>query len=461
MLSQEGPAMAVGDINGDGHEDIFIGAAKGDIAAVYLHQGNGKLKSSLTQNVFREDRSAEDTAAAFFDADGDGDLDLVVGSGGNAPNDSAGYKNRLYTNDGKGNFSPSTAVLKSTGHNVSIIAPYDFDQDGDTDLFIGSRSVPGIYGLNPKHLLLENDGNGLFSDVTESKAFVLKDLGMVTSATWADINGDTKKDLVLVGDWMAPTVLKNNGRRLSPMEIGLTSATGWWNAVAAEDLNGDGAIDLVLGNQGTNTAYITSKEAPTKMYINDFDDNGTIEQILTRNIEGRDVPIALKREMTGQLVSLKKENLKFSDYATKSIDQLLAPEVLENSILKTVTTAKSSIALNNGDGTFTLQELPKEAQFSCICDISCSDINDDGFMDILFGGNNFEFKPQYGRLDASYGGVLLGNTEKNFEWQSYDTSGFYMTGEIKHILPFLDKKGNTFFIVGRNNASPKVFAKGP
>ncbi|WP_394750354.1 VCBS repeat-containing protein [Spongiimicrobium salis] len=461
MLSQEGPAMAVGDVNNDGHEDVFIGAAKGGIASLYLHQGKGSLKPSPTQDVFREDRLTEDTAAAFFDADGDGDLDLAVGSGGNVPDDSKAYKNRLYINDGKGNLTRSPEALKSTGHNVAVIAPYDFDQDGDIDLFIGSRSVPGIYGLNPKHLLLENDGKGVFSDVTESKAFALKDLGMVTSATWADINGDSKKDLVLVGDWMAPTVLRNNGRRLSIMDIGLSTATGWWNAVAAEDINGDGAIDLVLGNQGTNTTYITSEKAPTKMYINDFDDNGTIEQILTRNIEGRDVPIVLKRELTAQLVSLKKENLKFSDYATKSIGELLSPEVLGNAIVKTVSTAKSSIALNQGNGTFTLQELPKEAQFSCICDIACTDIDNDGQMDILFGGNNFEFKPQYGRLDASYGGLLLGNKDEAFQWQPYDISGFYMKGEIKHILPFSDKAGQLFFMVGRNNASPKVFSKTP
>ncbi|MEL6917119.1 MAG: VCBS repeat-containing protein [Bacteroidota bacterium] len=456
MLSQEGPAMAIADINGDGNEDIFIGGAKGQAAKLYLHQGNGKLRVALGSDVFRQDRRAEDTASAFFDADGDGDMDLIIGSGGNEPNDASNFTNRLYINNGKGNYSNSTTTIQSTQHNVSAIAPYDYDDDGDVDLLITARSVPGIYGINPEHLLLENDGTGNFTDVTESKGYGLKDVGMITSATWADIDGDLKKDLILTGDWSAPTIFKNNGRRLNRLKTNLDSVSGWWNAISAEDIDGDGDIDLILGNQGSNTAYNVSKEAPSKMFINDFDDNGTIEQIVTRKVDNRDVPIALKRELTAQLVSLKKENLKFSDYATKSIHDLLKPEILSNSIVKTVNTSESIIALNNGRGNFEIKKLPKEAQFSCICSIQCTDINKDGNLDIILGGNNFEFKPQYSRLDANYGGVLL-NRNDEFIWEPYETSGFFVKGEIKHLLTFKDKQGEEFLIVARNNDTPKIF----
>ncbi len=457
MLSQEGPTIAIADVNNDQNEDVFIGGAKGQIARLYLHTGNGQLKSAITFDVFREDRGLEDTASAFFDADGDGDQDLIVGSGGNEPKDVDNYNNRLYLNDGQGNFSRALQKIPSTQNNVSAIAPYDFDQDGDIDLFIASRSVPGIYGINPEHLLLENDGNGNFTNITENRAFKLKDVGMVTSASWADIDGDTKKDLVLVGDWTAPTVFKNSGRRLSPLRTSLDSITGWWNTVNAQDIDGDGDIDLILGNQGTNTAYKAGKDTPVKMYVNDFDNNGTIEQIVTRTVNQRDVPVSLKRELTGQLVSLKKENLKFSDYATKSIDQLFTPEVLANAIVKQVNTSASSIAINQGNGEFEIKDLPKETQFSCICTIACTDVNEDGILDLILAGNDFEFKPQYSRLDANYGNVLLGTSNNEFKWQPYETSGFYLKGEVKQLKPFKDRNGTKFLIAGRNNNSPKIF----
>lgn len=457
MLSQEGPAMAVGDVNGDGNEDVFIGGAKNQAAKIYLNKGSGSLKAMKTLDIFREDKNQEDTAASFFDADQDGDLDLIVGSGGNEINQKNNYLNRLYINDGKGNFIRSLEKLKSTKHNVSDIAPEDFDNDGDIDLIITSRSVPGTYGVNPEHLFLENNGKGNFNDITESKAYELKDAGMITAAIWQDIDGDSKKDLITVGDWEAPKIYKNNGRRLVKLNTNLDSLLGWWNIVDGSDLDGDGDIDLVLGNRGSNSSYNATKESPSRMYINDYDDNGTLEQIITRSINGEDFPISLKREITNQLVSLKKQNLKFSEYATKRITDLFEPKILENSILKTVNTSQSVIAINDGEGNFTIRILPKEAQFSCICAITCSDINKDGRLDILLGGNNYEFKPQFSRLDALNGGVLIQNSENEFEWSPYKETGFFVKGEMKHILPFKDKTGNTYYIIGRNNNSPQIF----
>jgi hypothetical protein len=458
MLSQEGPTIAIADINNDGNEDVFIGGAKGNPAKIYLHSGNGVLKPAYVQDVFRADRLFEDTASAFLDIEGDGDMDLVVGSGGNIPNDAKNYMNRIYINDGKGNFSKGPNNLKSLNTNISVIAPYDFDSDGDQDLFIGSRSVPGIYGVNPEHLLLQNDGDGNFSDVTESKAFHLKNVGMLTDAEWADIDGDSKKDLILTTDWGSPKIFKNNGRRLSPLANSLDSLLGWWNTVYPKDLDNDGDIDLILGNQGSNLVYSGTNEAPSKIFINDFDNNGTIEQIVTRSVENRDVPISMKRELTNQLVSLKKQNLKFSDYATKSIDELLDPEILKSSILKEVNTTESIIALNDGNGNFKIKRLPKETQFSCVCDINCTDVNNDGRVDIILGGNNYDFKPQYSRLDASYGSVLLSEENGDFKWLPYNESGFYVKGEIKHLLPFKDAKGKEFLFVGINNDKPKIYS---
>lgn len=456
MVSQEGPTLSVGDVNGDGSEDVFIGGAKNQPASLYLNQGNGSLVPSKNK-VFTEDAAFEDSASAFFDADGDGDLDLMVGSGGNEDKEGKSHQTRLYLNDDKGNFSKATVTIPTVYQNTSILAPHDFDGDGDMDVFTGSRSVPGIYGISPKHLLLENDGQGNFKDVAESKAFDLKNAGMVTDAVWADVDGDTKKDLVLVGDWMAPMVLKSAGRRLSLLKTNLENFPGWYNTVTAADLDNDGDLDLVLGNHGQNMMYRPTQDAPMKMFINDFDNNGTIEQIVTQTINGRDTPLHQKKELTTQIVSLKKQNLKASEYAKKNIQELFPAEVFGNSIVKTVTTPATLVAMNNGKGNFNLNELPAQVQFSCVCGIVCQDINKDGNLDLVMAGNNYEFKPQYSRLDANYGSVLLGNGKGGFEWQNYNTSGFFVKGEVKHLKPFKDKNGNIFLISAINNEQPRIF----
>ncbi|MBC9795179.1 VCBS repeat-containing protein [Sinomicrobium weinanense] len=461
MLSREGPAVAVADIDGDGNEDIFTGSAKGQPGNIYLQKSNNRFVKT-TQAALEDDARFEDTAATFFDADGDGYPDLLVGSGGNETTGPKSYMNRLYINDGNGNFEKSAGEVPSTSHNTSVIVSCDFDSDGDTDIFVGSRSVPGIYGIAPDHLLLENDGNGNFKDVTESRAFDLKELGMITDARWADMDGDGIKDLVIVGDWMAPTVLKNDGKRLQRIATSLDELTGWWNTLEVADLNNDGKEDLVLGNQGENTSYKTSAEAPMKMFVNDFDNNSTIEQVVTRTVNGRDVPVALKKEITAQMSSLKKQNLKFSDYATKSIDELFPADVLKNSIQRNAVTAKSMVAINQGDGGFSVTELPREVQFSCICSITATDINGNGYPDLIMGGNNYHFKPQFSRLDANYGAVLFNDGQGgqgNFNWLDYTASGFFVTGEVRYIRPVADSNGETCYFVARNNDTPLLFKK--
>jgi len=456
LLSQEGPAVATGDVNGDGNEDIFMGGAKGQAAVIYLHQGGGKI-TPKKQTVFEQDSAFEDTAAAFLDADGDSDMDLIVGSGGNQVGEEMSYRSRLYLNDGKGNFSRSPETLPATFKNISTIAPYDFDGDGDTDIFVGSRSVVGTYGVSPDHLFLENTGNGTFKDATERLAYDLKDAGMVTSAVWADMDGDNKKDLVTVSEWGTPNIYKNSGRRLAKLSTTLDSLDGLWNVVEAADLDNDGDNDLILGNQGLNLHYKPSRQNPMKMWINDFDGNGTIEQIITLDENGKDYPLHQKKELTNQLVSLKKQNLKASEYAKKTIGELFPEAVFNNSIMKRSSIAESVIAINEGGGKFTIKVLPPRVQLSCICGISCSDVNKDGYLDLIMGGNNFEFKPQYSRLDGNYGNVLLGNKELDFIWQDYSKSGFFIRDEIKHLKQFKDRNGNTFIIAALNDTQPKIY----
>lgn len=456
MTSQEGPAVASGDINGDGNEDLYVGGAKNQLGNLYLNLGNGKLRKA-GQKVFEEDSFLEDTYASFFDVDGDGDLDLMIGSGGNEERDATNYKARLYLNDGKGKFTKDKNTLPSTFHNISVIAPYDFDNDNDIDVFIGSRSVPGTYGVNPKHLFLENQGDGTFKDVTESKAYDLKDAGMITNAKWVDIDGDAIKDLILVGDWLAPKILKNSGRRLTLEKSNLDNYSGWWNTIENVDLDKDGDQDLILGNQGSNIAYKATKDAPMRMFINDYDNNGTIEQIVTHSINGKDMPIHMKKELTAQLSSLKKQNLKASEYSKKSIQELFSKEIFDRSIKKEVNITESVVAINNGNGNFTVKKLPNQVQLSCVCDISTTDLNGDGNLDLIMAGNNYEFKPQFSRLDANYGSVLLGNGKGDFEWQDYNKSGFFVKGEVKKIEQFKDAAGNSFLFVAINNEQPKIF----
>ena len=455
-LSQEGPAMAVGDVNGDGNEDIFLGGAKGEPSMLYLHQGNGKFQLQPSR-VFEQDQSFEDTAAAFLDADNDGDIDLMVGSGGNEVGQDKTYRTRLYLNDGKGTFSSSNQNIPNTFKNVSVIEPKDYDNDGDIDVFIGSRSVVGVYGLNPNHLLLENR-DGTFVDATERRGYDLKDEGMVTNAIWADMDGDGKDDLVTVSEWDVPKIHKNSGRRVQRVNTSLDSLYGWWNTVEAADLDKDGDLDLILGNHGENLHYQPKEGQPMKLWVNDFDNNGTIEQIVTIQENGKDYPIHQKKEVTAQLVSLKKENLRASDYAKRTIQELFPKEIIEQSIVKRSTLSASVIAINEGDGQFTIKKLPARAQFSCVCDINCTDINNDGNLDLVMAGNNFEFKPQFSRLDANYGNVLLGDGDLNFEWQNYDESGFFIRDEVKHLKTVKDKAGNQFMIAAINEGKPKIFA---
>ncbi len=448
MQSREGPALAIGDVNNDGNDDVFIGGAYKQTGKLYLQSDDGKLKPT----TFETEEAFEDIVAVFEDIDGDKDVDLIIGSGGNFKGARTGV--RSYINDGTGNFSRGNIILP-TKTNIATLATHDYDQDGDIDLFIGSQSVVGIYGMSPQSYLMENDGRGNFIDVTNKKATAVKTVGMVTDAIWQDIDGDDKKDLIVVGEWMSPKIFLNKDTELNLFSTNLDSISGWFNTVEAKDLDKDGDIDLVLGNRGLNAAYHANDESPVKMFINDFDNNGTFEQIFTQTIKGKDIPIHLKNEITGQINSLKKQNLKFSEYATKSMEELFSAEVLQNTTIKKVNNFTSLIAYNDGKGNFEVIALPKEAQLSCICDIETEDLNKDGILDLILAGNNYNFKPQFSRLDASMGNVLLSSGKR--EYINQKASGFSVKEEVRAMQWLKNKSGEKYLITGINNEAPKIF----
>lgn len=453
MFSREGPAMDVGDLNNDGLDDVFIGGATDYAGQIYLQSAEGKMIVQ-TNDCFEKDKKYEDTAARFFDADGDGDPDLYVGSGGNDKEaESELLRDRLYINNGKGAFEKADDAIPDFRYNTSVVAPYDFDQDGDIDLFVGSLSVSRIYGINPKHYLLENDGQGKFKDITEAKAYKFRNMGMVTDAAWQDLDSDGLKDLVVVGQWMAPVIYQNSGRRLSPIETSLDSLSGWWNAVSVTDLDNDGDMDMVLGNRGNNTYIKVSRAEPVKMFVNDFDNNGTIEQICTRYIEGKDKPIPLKREITAQLPPLLKDNLTFAEYAEKSIYELLPDDVVANSILKEVIISESVLAFNEGENQYRIEALPQEIQFTCVNVILATDLNDDNYTDIILGENNYGYKPQFGRLDAGFAHLLSGSESGFMKPERIGTSGQGVVKSIKEITI----NDQQYLLLGINNERSKLY----
>ena len=320
MISQEGPCMAVGDLNGDGHQDIFLGGAKGQSGQILMHLGAGKL-SHKNQVDLIQDAEFEDTAAALADIDGDGDLDLLVGSGGNQVDEASRESLRLYLNDSKGNFTKTGIMSLSNINNISAIAPHDVDSDGDLDLVVTSRSIVGVYGMRPKQFFLENNGLGNFVDRSNDKAIALQQAGMVTDAQWVAF--EQGWTLVTVSDWGAPHLFQWKGNEFQHIPSALDERSGWWNTVTSADIDSDGDLDLILGNQGGNIHYKPRADAPMRLWVNDFDNNGTYEQIISQHLEGQDMPIHQKKEMTTQLVSLKKQNLKASEYAKKIYSRIV------------------------------------------------------------------------------------------------------------------------------------------
>jgi hypothetical protein len=456
MLSREGPKIAVADVDADGMEDLYIGGATGHPGRLYKQTVGGSFKEHPLQ-AFSQDAGFEDTAACFLDADGDGDADLFVGSGGNNnPLGSRAMQDRVYLNDGKGNFSLSPRALPMNGFNTSVALAFDMDADKDLDLFVGSRSIPQKYGAPPSNFVYKNDGKANFENVTKSQAPDLQYLGMVTDACLADLDGDRAPELVVVGEWMSPKVFSFKNGKFEKLNSPLGEYTGWWYAIEPEDVDGDGDPDLILGNRGDNFYFTGTKERPAKLWVADFDNNGTMEKVITRTVGGRDMPVPMKKEMTDQLPSLKKQNLKHVEYAKKAIQDLFPKVVLDKALVWTGTYFQSTIAINEGNGKFTMMHLPKEVQFSCVCGIYCTDLNGDSKKDLILGGNDTGFTPQFSRLDGSFGHVLINKGDGQFERIENRQSGFFIQGNVRD-LTGLNIGDGQYVLAAVNNQAPRLF----
>jgi enediyne biosynthesis protein E4 len=457
LLSREGPRAACGDVNGDGLTDIYIGGAATQGGQLFLQTPSGSFIKK-ERKLFKQLSDFEDVAVLFFDCDGDSDLDLFVGAGGNnVPANQRQLQHRLYINDGKGNFDIDNNAFPANNMNISVAVANDFDADGDLDLFVGASNVPHAYGVSPASYLYVNDGKGHFTDIAKNKNPGIANIGMVTAAVWADITGDRQKELVIVGEWMAPRIFSYTGDQFKEVSTNISDLHGWWKAVAAADVDGDGDQDLVLGNLGENFYLHPDKLNPVKMWINDFDHNGSFEKIITRTVEGKDVPVFLKREMTDQLPSLKKQNLQHREFAGKSIQELFSVDLLEKTMVKEINYTASCIALNEGNGKFAIHNLPAAVQFSCVNAVKCTDLNNDGKTDLILGGNEFGFQPQFGRLDAC-AVTLLVNSGSNGKFNYIETgrSGLNLHGAIRDIAEINIQK-NKYLVFLQNDDYPALY----
>ncbi len=463
MLSREGPKITRGDVNSDGRMDVYLGGAKDQAGVLLVQQPNGQFVPR-DQKAFTADQVSEDTDGLFFDADGDGDQDLYVASGGSEfPASSSALIDRLYINDGTGNFTKSDQLLPTARfENTSTVTAADYDGDGDQDLFVGIRARPFLYGVPVNGYLLQNDGSGTFRNVSDQAAPALKELGLITDATWADIDGDQDPDLLVVGEWMPIRVFVNDAGTLTENteSAGLSPSSGWWNTVVAHDLDNDGDLDFVVGNHGLNSRFRASDTEPVALYVNDFDQNGTAEQLVTTFNEGKPYPLVLKHDLVAQMPSLRKRYLKYADYQGKPLDSIFSPEQLERAVRRQVNQLASSVLINDGTGRFALRILPTEAQLAPVYGISVADVDGDDLPDIVLGGNFYAAKPEVGIYDASVGVFLKGTGQGNFVPVRPQNSGLFLPGEVRDLALINTVRGTQLW-VARNNDSLLTFSVQP
>ena len=458
MLSTEGPMMAVADVNGDGLDDIFIGGAKDQPSAILIQQADGSFRRS-NEKLLATDSSAEDVSATFFDANGDGHPDLYVVTGGSEFSDaSPPLEDRLYLNDGKGNFRKAGGALPPLAISGSRAVAADFDGDGVIDLFVGGRSVPGRYGIDPQSVLLKNDGHGHFTDVTDRAAPGLSRIGMVTDAVWKDIDGDGRPDLIVAGEWMPITVFHNagNGRLVKMAVPGLEKSNGWWNRIIAGDFTGDGKVDFIVGNLGLNSRLQAKENEPVTMYVKDFAHNGFLQQIIAYYNNGKRYPLALRDDLLRALTSLQGRYTNYKDFAKQTVTDVFPDKDLDGAVVKNAYTFATSLARNNGDGTFTMVPLPPEAQIAPMYGLLATDVDGDGKTDLLMAGNFEGVKPEIGTMTASYGLYLRGDGKGRFSPVRELESGLLVPGQARDIQRVRTRNGS-IYVVARNNDRPLIF----
>lgn len=454
MISNEGPCICTGDVNKDGLTDFYIGGAKDQAGALFEQQRSGGFRKT-NQALFETDKVSEDTDCTFFDANGDGLLDLYVTSGGvEFSSSSTALLDRLYFNAGKGTLKKSTQPLPvlTNFENTATVTAYDYDRDGDTDLFVGARIVPGLYGVPANGYILNNDGKGHFGNVTKNIAPALLKIGMITDARWLDVNNDDRIDLLVTGEWMPLKLfVQENGKFVDRSEAyGLGKTNGWYHTVEAGDFNKDGLMDFVTGNHGLNSRFKASDQEPVTMYVNDFDQNGSVEHITTRFDGGVSYPFNLRQDLVAQIPSLKKKFLHYRDYKNKKISDIFSPEQLQHAETLNAYTFETSVWMNTGKGSFTRQALPVQAQFFPVYALLVGDFTKDGNVDILLGGNQFRAKPETGIYAGGYGLLLKGQGNGKFNAVPAAASGLKIRGEIRAFKE-LEADHGKFVLIGKNN----------
>jgi len=453
-MSNFGPGVATGDVNGDGLEDFYIGGAQGFPGKLYLQSRDATFIQSKSQ-PWVEDRGSEDLGCSFFDADGDEDLDLYVVSGGNEFDDNSPHlQDRLYRNDGAGLFKKTETALPEMRSSGSCVRPADYDRDGDLDLFVGGRVVPGKYPFPPRSYLLRNEG-GRFTDATPFMAAALQRVGLVTDAVWTDYNQDGLMDLIVVGEWLPVTVMKNEGSNFVPVtdEVGLGDSNGWWFSIAAADIDQDGDEDYVVGNLGLNYKYRASREEPFHCYAADFDRNGTLDIMLGKYDHGQVYPLRGRECSSEQMPFIKEKYPTYRQFARATIEDVVGQGQLDQAMhLEAKTFA--TVLLENQVGSFQMRPLPIRAQLSSVNAILIDDFNADKYPDVVLAGNLYASEVETPRNDAGMGLFLVGNGKGDLIAIDGNTSGLFLPGDVKDLAFIkLGIKQRTGFVTSKNNDS--------
>ncbi|MBK7035605.1 MAG: VCBS repeat-containing protein [Bacteroidetes bacterium] len=459
-LSNLGPGLAVGDVNGDGMDDFFVGGASKQSGAIYLQSADGSFtKGTFTEGA--EEIISEDLGSIFFDADTDGDMDLYIVSGGSDfPKDDLHFQDRLYINTGNGNFNLAKDALPQMISSGSCVAAQDYDKDGDMDLFVGGRIIPGNYPFPTKSYILQNN-KGKFTDVTKTVAPDLENIGLVSAGLWTDYNNDGDFDLIIAGEWMPITVFENNNGKLKNITAtsGLSESTGWWNSLSAGDFDNDGDIDYVAGNFGTNLKYCPKNQKPIELFYDDYDNNGTNDIIMCYWQGDKLFPQKTRERLIEQIKDIETIFPNWDSYGRAEVWDFYGKKRMENSKLHyKANTFYTSYIENLGNNKFAVRKLPNEAQISSTFGIVALDVNNDGNLDIVSHGNWFETEIETNTQDGGIGNVLLGNGDGTFKDLHARFSGFYSAMNAKSLAVInIGKTKSTVLLTTNSNGPINAF----